>query len=345
MQDQKRISTLDALRGIASFAVCWFHLTNGNAAFLPDGLLKTSGMYGWVGVEVFFVISGFVIPYALHRSNYKLKNYGRFVLKRVVRLDPPYLAAIAITVMLNYLSSALPGYRGEQFQLSLTQLILHLGYMNVFFGYPWLNVAFWTLAIEFQYYLLAGLLFPLCASQDKKLIIPLLVCAGVLPFVFPSPSFIFHYEFLFLLGVVTFQYKINVWSRAAYLSLLFTLGIGTFYTLGGLVTVVGTLTAFAIAFIEIRNKVLGFLGTISYSLYLLHGPVGGRVINLGVRYSHSVGGKIIALIIATGVSIAAAYLLYRLVESPSQVWSSAIRYRRDRRVEAATGDLVSEAGI
>jgi peptidoglycan/LPS O-acetylase OafA/YrhL len=345
MPDRKRISTLDALRGVASFAVCWFHLTNGNAEFLPEGWLKSSGTYGWAGVEVFFVISGFVIPYALHRSNYELKNYGRFVLKRVVRLDPPYLVAIAVTVALNYLSSALPGYRGEPFQLSLAQLLLHFGYINVFFGYPWLNVAFWTLAIEFQYYLLAGLLFPACASRDKRLLVPLLACAAALPFALPSPSFIFHYEFLFLLGVVTFQYKIEVWGKRTYLALLFTLGVGTFYTLGGLITAVGTVTALAIAFVEIRNKVLGFLGTISYSLYLLHGPVGGRVINLGVRYCHSTGGKIVALILATGVSIAASYLLYKLVEHPSQLWSSAIRYRREKRAEAATGDLVSEAGI
>ena len=49
MKPPERLPQLDALRGVASLAVCWFHLTNGNAAFLPDGWLKNSGLYGWLG--------------------------------------------------------------------------------------------------------------------------------------------------------------------------------------------------------------------------------------------------------------------------------------------------------
>lgn len=83
--ENNRVSTIDALRGIASLAVCWFHLTNGNPKFLPDGALKASGAYGWLGVEAFFVISGFVIPFSLYRSGHELKDYPRFLYKRVVR--------------------------------------------------------------------------------------------------------------------------------------------------------------------------------------------------------------------------------------------------------------------
>jgi peptidoglycan/LPS O-acetylase OafA/YrhL len=80
MSAPQRLPVLDMLRGIASFAVCWFHLTNGNVAFLPAGILKSSGAYGWLGVEVFFVISGFVIPYALERSRYGINDCGTFLL-------------------------------------------------------------------------------------------------------------------------------------------------------------------------------------------------------------------------------------------------------------------------
>src|ERR1017187_46026 len=157
----QRLSTLDALRGLAALGVCWFHFTNGNKAFLPDGLLKSSGAYGWLGVEMFFVISGFIIPYTLQRSGYRSSDYGRFLIKRIIRLDPPYLVAILAVIALNYASAASPGFNGPHFNFSLVQVTLHLGYLNVFFGYPWLNPVFWTLAIELQYYLAVGLLFPL----------------------------------------------------------------------------------------------------------------------------------------------------------------------------------------
>ena len=345
MLNQKRLYTLDALRGMASFAVCWFHLTNGNPAFLPDGLLKLSGAYGWLGVEIFFVISGFVIPYALFHAKYEIRSFGRFVAKRIIRLDPPYAVAIGIIILLGYVSAWVPGFKGEAFQFSAVQLLLHFGYINVFFGYPWLNVVFWTLAIEFQYYLLIGLLFPICAGRSKKSVLCLGIFLGVLAVVIPHRAFIFPYLFLFLAGITTFQYKINIWGRTAYLFLLTVVGVGTYYTLGTPAAVVSTVTALAIAFVQIQSRVLGFLGDISYSLYLLHVPIGGKVINLSLRYAYDLEGKVLALIVAAGCSIAAAYLLYRFVEKPSREWSSAISLRTSVRPKASNVDAVSEPAI
>src|ERR1700750_1066981 len=81
-EERSRIHVLDTLRGVASLAVCWFHLTSFKYN-TPDGtaypLLKGTGRYGWLGVEVFFVISGFVLPYSLHRAGYRLRDYPIFV--------------------------------------------------------------------------------------------------------------------------------------------------------------------------------------------------------------------------------------------------------------------------
>ena len=100
-EERDRIHVLDSLRGVASLAVCWMHLTSFKYN-TPDGpfysSLRLTGSYGWLGVEVFFVISGFVIPYSLDRAGYRLRDYPRFVAKRLVRLDPPYLAAVAAIV-------------------------------------------------------------------------------------------------------------------------------------------------------------------------------------------------------------------------------------------------------
>jgi len=288
-------------------------------------------MYGWMGVDVFFVISGFVIPYSLHKSGYKIGHYFTFVLKRIVRLDPPYLAAIAITIVLGYMSAIAPSFRGQTPHLSIPQVLLHFAYLNVFFGYEWLNPVFWTLAIEFQYYLAVGLVFPLLSSSRVEIRMFSFIVLGILAFLVPSISFIFHYLFLFMLGIATFQYWIGLVGLKFYLLMLLALGAGAALTLGFGVGAVGLGTACTIAFVRLRKFApLKFLGAISYSLYLLHVPVAGRVIGLSLRFVHSMGGKVLTAWLAVGVAIVAAYLLYRFVEKPAQRWSSSISYPTDR---------------
>src|ERR1039457_2336162 len=102
-----RINVVHCLRGLASLLVCWFHLTNGHPSFLQAGLLKYSGQYGWVGVEIFFVISGFIVPYAMLKGGYRLdlRHYLTFITKRIIRLDPPYLTSVRLAIGLAYLST------------------------------------------------------------------------------------------------------------------------------------------------------------------------------------------------------------------------------------------------
>src|ERR1039458_5348625 len=116
-----------------------------------------------IGVYIFFAISGFIMPYALYRSNYGLRNFGRFVLKRMVRLDPPYLLAIVFCLLISYLASLHPLSK-VPFVFNGQNLALHLLYLCPFFGQDWVTGGggvFWTLGIEFQYYLLLALIFPL----------------------------------------------------------------------------------------------------------------------------------------------------------------------------------------
>ncbi|HKC62735.1 MAG TPA: acyltransferase, partial [Pyrinomonadaceae bacterium] len=206
MDTSKRIEVLDFLRGIASLAVSLFHFTNT----LDPGLLKTITSYGYLGVEVFFVISGFVIPYSLYRGGYKLPQYGKFVLKRVIRLDPPYLVTILLILALGFLSLVLPYAKIGEFHVTATQVFLHLGYLNTFFQYEWLNDVFWTLAIEFQYYLLIGLAYPLLVNRNEALRLGTMALLGALAFVISSPVFVFYYIFLFLMGISTFQFRIGL---------------------------------------------------------------------------------------------------------------------------------------
>lgn len=333
-----RLPVVDALRGFAALAVCWYHFTHGSAGFLPEGWLKASGAQGWLGVEVFFVISGFIIPHALRRSSYQTADYGRFIVKRIIRLDPPYLASIVILLLLGYVCSALPGFRGPPFAPTLTQVALHLGYLNALAGQPWLNPAFWTLAIELQYYLLVGLLFPVIAHRAatvRTLAFAALACLAVL---LPAEQHLFHWLFLFMLGMAAFQLRAGILGRGMFLLWVALLGGGAWLVNGGLIAATGAATALLLGLSSSKeHPALAFLGQISYSLYLLHVPVGTRVLNFSQKLDLSMPGRVVALMAALAVSIGAAWLLWRYVELPAQRWSSSIRYagRRPQKDAAA----------
>lgn len=321
---------LDFLRGIAALGVVFHHFFG----ILDPGLLRSASFYGQLGVQVFFVISGFIIPYSLYRSGYRLGNFGKFVLKRIIRLDPPYIVTIIVIIALGILSWYFPFQKDLVFEASLPQVLLHFAYANVFFGYPWLSDVFWTLAIEFQYYVLMGLMFPLIFS--RRLAVRLLSFAGLgsLAFIITPPAFIFFYIFLFFMGILTCQFKVGLIGKHQY-SLLLILSIAlALITTGFPATIAAFGAVVAILFLRMKYAVFSFLGSISYSLYLIHSPIGKRALNVLLRLTGggSMWTKLLLIAAATGVSIFAAYLLYRFVEKPAQEWSSALRYRHSKKL-------------
>jgi len=322
---QPRIDSLNALRGMAALAVCWFHLVHFNP-WIENGVLRMSGAYGSLGVDVFFVISGCVIPYALHRSNYQISYYGRFLIKRLLRLCPPYWVTIALVVCVGYLSICVPSFKGEPFHVFARQVLLNLTYTADIFSDQWFIYVFWTLAIEIQYYLLVGLVFFAIAAPHGSIRMAAFALLGALAFLLPSKAFVFHYLFLFILGILTFQHLASIIRMKSYLCLLGLCACGLFFTLGWPATIVGVATSCVITFLSLNNRLLQFFGDISYSVYLLHLAIYPKVFNLTMRVMSGETGITVSLILSLGLTIAAAYGLYRLVEIPAQRWSSSVRY-------------------
>jgi peptidoglycan/LPS O-acetylase OafA/YrhL len=329
---QARIEIVHCLRGLASLGVCWFHLTNGNPSFLNPGPLKSSGAYGWIGVEVFFVISGFILPYAMYSAGYELNtsHYLTFLLKRIVRLDPPYLAAVLLAIIMAYLSYWSPGYRGAPPDIGMIRVFCHIAYLNAFFKYEWLNPVFWSLAIEFQYYLLIGLALPLIASHHRIVRLVTLVCLALLSLLPIGSAFVSHYIFLFVMGMFAFQHRVKVIGTTEALFLLGLAAVGSSLTLGFVLSATGLVTSLIIMFLEWRNSILAFLGDLSYSLYLVHVPVGGRIINLGARFHGNEIARALFLAAALMSSIGIAFLMLKFIEGPSQRWAKAIRFGQPR---------------
>lgn len=336
-----RIPILDPLRGIAALAVMWFHFTQGDHLLDQGGwtaaLLKSSGTYGWAGVEFFFVISGFVLPYALLKGQYRLRNYGTFLLKRLTRLEPPYLVSIALALGLWFLGASTPWFRGQPFDLEWPRLFLHLGYLNSYFGFASYIPIYWTLAIEFQFYLSIALLFPLIVHPRRWLRDLLPVALAVLSR-FPSrPDTIFHCLPLFCMGIATFQHYAGLAPRRVWVGQLVVAAAFCLATMGGVATAAGLSAALLIGLSTSTDllragrgqrllRALGWAGTVSYSLYLVHIPIGGRVVGLGARFNPGLGLQCLTLAAAILASLVAAWVLHRLVERPSQRWSSLLRF-------------------
>jgi len=321
-----RLESIHVLRGMASLLVCLFHAFYWG--ILPPGMLQRSFTYGWVGVQLFFVISGFVIPYSLWQARYALRHYGKFLAKRVVRLDPPYLVAIAVIVVIAYTAPIVPGFQGAPPHITLKQVLLHFAYMSNFFGHQWLTATFWTLGIEFQWYLLVGLVFPIVASKKTLPQIALLLLALAGAMVRPDRETVFVHLPVFFVGVAGFQYKIG---NIGFRRFLITTGIlitcallvqGPAYALAA-----GTAVSFILLANPRRHRVFHWFGDVSYSLYLIHLPLLQRLQNIGARFTDGMPARLAYTIGSIAAVLVAAHLLCMFVERPAQRYASRIQYK------------------
>jgi peptidoglycan/LPS O-acetylase OafA/YrhL len=285
-------------------------------------------------VYVFFVISGFVIPYSLDKAGYRSRHFASFLSKRILRLDPPYFANIFFIVVLAFVVPLAPAFRGPKPHFTTAQLLCHIAYLNSVVGKQWINPVYWSLGIEFQYYLLVGLIFPLLAASRTTIRTVTMLALVVPGFFVPKISLLFVHLPLFLAGILTYQFKVGRLSKWHFLPALAVTAVVTSFRSGALVAVTCAITALLIAFAHFGGRMLTWLGALSYSLYLMHVPIGGKIIDLGVRFQH---GELVPgffLLAATAGSILSAWVLYRLVELPSQRLASRISYSGNREKEA-----------
>ncbi len=323
----KNIPVINCLRGIAASMVCFFHFVS--PGYIHNADLVQIFRIGKAGVFIFFVISGVVIPLSMIRGGYGYRNWGKFMLKRLARIEPPYLACIVLALIYFQLRTLVPTSADVDQMPATRDLLLHVGYLVPFFHGRWALGIFWTLSVEFQYYILLSLLLPLLLTGIKAYRYCFYLIFLFSPFLLPDYKFFPVHAPFFLIGILYTFWQTNIIeSRECFIVTLLCLTVAVMvapisYAIAALFTilVINFLPAFT-------NSALNFLGKISYSLYLLHPITGKAFINV-LSHTFNAGYQIVILVIAGYIiSVISAYVFYKIVEKPAQRLSGKIKYYR-----------------
>lgn len=366
----KRLLFVDGLRGVASLMVVFYHLNENLrpavAAWFPRILDALFGHFN-LGVDIFFVLSGFVITYSVRNGLHTWRYLGRFALRRSIRLDPPLWVTILLEVALIHVSlyffpalgTPTPGWK---------EILSNVTYTQRFLGYPDVAPVFWSLTYEVQFYLVLVVALVLyhtwVGRKLKRSGVPplvrliflssvaysLAIWIGVVPL--PLRGLFIDRWFQFSLGVAACSVFLGKTSLRAFGILCAAVVLPTFIVDPGLYRVLTVLTAVgtAAALVQVgraramdrvlSGRTIQFLGRISYSLYLIHLSVGWRFVSL-CRQLLGPNLSVLEGLIALGggvlLSILAAWLMYRLLEAPSLRIAHRVRLPRRLAAAAASG--------
>ena len=319
-----RLTNLDALRGLAALAVCLYH-------FDPNGLIGISFLsaifrHGHLGVDVFFVISGFVIPLSLHRTGYGIADWRGFLVSRFFRLYPAYFAAGVAAIGIEYLAAQAPGFPGDSPFFSNSQILSNLFLLCDFTGEGWVIGVFWTLAIEAQYCVLIAVTFSFISSSNSLLRRMTLATWIIAPLIAGNGPTVFSWTALFAVGIVAYLRKEKKIESVEFIIVTLAAVAVQIVAKSWLSGSFGAVTALAILFLpNLRLKGFLWIGAVSYSLYLIHLPFGGRVMNLAQRLPEIAWIRLLAAGVALGLSLVMAAALYRLIEMPSHAFARNAR--------------------
>lgn len=316
-----RLVVVDYLRGIAALLVCFCHFQRALPSLVQPYFIEV----GKTGVQIFFVISGFIIPYGLHRSGYNLTRLPTFYIKRFLRLHPPYLTALCLLVVLS-VGASLAKHETVAWTLPLFLKT------SIFQSVPPENPVYWTLIVELKYYVFISLFF--WAFFSHRWLGALAIAAGAAGIhFFHLEHGILQHATYFLVGFCACRLTLGISNRSEFAVLLLVALAGGFSSSKSSELTAGAVTALLLVLApRFESRLLAYFGAISYSLYLVHFPVGVKLINLLEPRVASPLLKPLLVLVALGLSVVAAEVVFRLAERPAIRWSQNYKGRRAAKV-------------
>ncbi|HBG46916.1 MAG TPA: hypothetical protein DDW94_08000 [Deltaproteobacteria bacterium] len=353
----KFLNGIALLRAIAVLFVMYAHLVGQNQYvilwpkqllteyfFEPLNIVQHGGA---LGVAIFFLVSGYIIPYVAQHETFK-----EFALKRFFRIYPPFLFSIlfiaAAFILLAFLKVKTYGFMSSEHFIP-KNIILSASLTNYFFQIKNINSVAWTLAIEILFYvwisLILGVLFKrppfaiLVTFTSSVLLLGSKVLfnfQGELVNCFMFICFMFLGTLIYLrqAGLIS-RLHLVFWTALFWILFLYhvdlhvvppapqyeTPGYAASYGLAYLIFVLAV-------FFEPRIRlgpIFKFISDRSYSIYLFHGTIG--VFLIGSLYA--IIGIHLTLILAFSAIFLCCHLAYKFVEKPSQVLARKLLGRTD----------------
>ena len=207
-----RIKFIDGLRAIAVLMVMFFHfyyqqIADAGESNVDPIQLQRVFQFGNMGVYIFFVISGFIVSHVTYNRIHNVKYIVSFIVRRQVRLDPPFWLALTLGTALAVFSVEV--FQNDVYVPTSTDVLFNFIYLfDIFDKYDIIRVG-WTLCLEIQFYLMfvisVFLLNTYCKSTKIRIIFYLcLFIVSILSYGFfpiAVEDYIINYWFVFFLGV------------------------------------------------------------------------------------------------------------------------------------------------
>jgi peptidoglycan/LPS O-acetylase OafA/YrhL len=363
--DNRRITQIDGLRGIAILLVISFHYINNQlwyAQSLLGRLICKATSFGWVGVDLFFVLSGFLIGNILIKNRGAKNYFSTFYIRRVVRIIPNYFLAVSVFLII----CAIPFFSDNRFLTGDNvipwwsyYIMVHNNYMAAMntMGNS-ANSITWSIGVEEQFYII----FPFIVYFVKDKWLPMLlflviVAACIFRMQFKTwvptyvllPSRMDSIAFGFL---VAYYYQNKNFKSVFQKYSKFFIGIimldvlvcaflyWRFSDLGAIKHSLFALSfaiglGFALSDKDslygrlLQNKLLTWFGTISYSLYLFHYVILGLFHHFANNKDGLVianGRDVILTIAALITSLILSWTIFKFLETPFVNWGKRFKY-------------------
>lgn len=311
----KRFVELDILRFMAACAVVVYHFAPRIFGSAPEAgsPFGTASRYGYLGVDLFFIISGYVILMSTRG-----RDWRTFLVQRAIRLFPSFWLALALTILFVALDSSGTAP-------SLSMVIANATMLPGYLGHEPLNQVYWTLGVEWKFYFIVAVLLatPLRSRMEDIACVWLAVLAvqfAGFDFKGLASASMFPYGSYFAFGMLLFCIHEKGLStrRMLFAALSIALGSATAlrvlpgfivsplpadrYVVAGIISVIGLVFLYLI----LREKSIAqlptirLLGATTYPLYLLHGALAYPILE-----NSSLLGSTLARVTAAAVLVAA----------------------------------------
>ena len=290
---------IDFLRFIACLSVVIWHFTARRSEILPYGFLVKGQPWnlGWVGVNLFFIISGFVVSHTLLKSS----NAKDFIIKRITRIYPALWLILPVVFLAQYfIPYSIFKSRSTLANLVGSMTLVPPSVLNLpnIVNFDWLTGVLWSLKVEMVFYVLCSILF-IFFSYKKIVVNLVLICSltsiiliAVLNFnlYYANPIELvlkgigFDYLPWFVLGMLFYEQKVLRENRHLMILLfsVFTLAISVSKSNFSVnqIAEFGVIVLFVLVVFRKKNskliklRIFQVLGFSSYEMYLIHQGLG-----------------------------------------------------------------------